>query len=1007
MPPFSARARALGLLCLLSPALLHAEERCAGSPFVNVTRPRSIEESAEVTVGPQIFDIAPHPRGFVLMANNYGLLTYDGGSWRLMPLGRSAVALSVAVTGDGRIFAGGSRTFGEVVEDPTGQLIYQPLEARIAPEDHDFSDVWQTLVAAEGVVYFRSRERLFVLRNGELRAILPKGGFSAAGLAGNILYVHDSAAGILAIESGRAAPVPGGERFTGILVTSIAEGPDGSLFVGTQDRGLFRFDPQRGEARAVGAAIAGLGASEILSVRRLSDGEIAVGTLRNGLFVLDAAGRMRFRMDRDSGLPDNAVLALKASDGSLWAGTSGGVAQLLMPNPVENYGAREGLPGLVESLIEHQGQIYAATSQGVFRLTCRDRGFEPIPSLRKQAFALVSAGTLLAATADGIYEIDGSEIRLVRPGMTRGFSRSKDSGRLWAATQTGVVALHRPGRQWTADSPLFAADPEAEKLMDVESTSVGEDQDGRLWISLVTGRLVSGLPVRRGSALELTEARTFGEEQGIAAGFAEVISLKDGIRIGTTAAVLRARGLMLTPDPTFIEALGAGRGAFRIKDARDGGYWVASSKRPLRLAREGLAGTPTIRRTALLRIPAGSRILDFLEVSDTEVWIGTDDGAFRYDPSREARTKSPALARVRRVRSNGADLYSGGPIDTLETALPHLAPLRFEVASTSLDDPSRNRFRYRLDGQDTEWSAWTPETRKDYTNLGPGAYRFRVETRDVYGRVGEEGGFSFIVLKPWYREPWAIALGIGLMGGLFSAALHLRTRALRNRQRELESIVAQKTAELREASFTDPLTGLRNRRYFAEVIEAEASLACRPGSSALHMFLVDLDHFKAVNDTYGHAAGDEVLRQTATRLKAATRTSDLIFRWGGEEFLIVARGAPDLPRSEIASRIEGMMGKEPFDIGDGKKLPRTCSVGFATFPFYADNPTTVPLDAVIELADLALYRAKQTGRNRAVGVSPQKGAPVPGDIWKNSVLENLEKAAVSVEVVEGPPVQDL
>jgi len=1003
----SARSRAIGLLCLVSPALLHAEERCAGSPFVNVTRPRAIEESADIAVGPQIFDVAPHPRGFVLMANNYGLLTYDGGSWRLLPLGRSAVALSVGVSADGRIFAGGSRTFGEVVEDPTGQLIYQSLEARVAPGDHDFSDVWQTLVSAESVVYFRSRERLFVLRNGDLSALEPKGGFTAAGLAKDILYVHDLAVGILAIEGARTVPVPGGERFKGVRVTAIAEGPEGSLLVGTQDQGLFRLDPRGGGAQPVGSGVAGLATSEILSVRRLSDGQIAVGTLRNGLFVLDASGRLRFRMDRDSGLPDNAVLTLQTSQGALWAGTNGGVAQLLTPNPVENYGAREGLPGLVESLAEHRGSIYAATSQGVFRFTCRDRAFEAIPSLRKQAFALLSAGTLLAATADGIYEIDGSTTRLVRAGLARGFSKSNDDGRIWAATQTGVVALRKASGHWIADSALVATDAEFERLTGVETTSVGEDGGERLWISFVTGRLISGLPVRRGASIELTNIRTYGEAQGIAAGFAEVIAVKDGIRIGTPAGVLRPQGLVLLPDPPFTEALGAGRGAFRIRNARDGGYWVASTKRPLRLVMEGLAGALTVRQTSLLRIPAGSRILDFAEVSDTEVWIGTDDGAFRYDPSREIRTKSPASARVRRVRTNATELFSGGPIDSLETALPHLAPLRFEVASTSLDDPSRNRFRYRLDGQDTDWSPWTAETRKDYTNLGAGAYRFRVETRDVYGRVGDEAGFSFVVLKPWYREPWAIALGIGVLGGLFYAALYLRTRALRKRQRELESIVDQKTAELREASFTDPLSGLRNRRYFAEVIEAEVSLACRPGSAALHLFLVDLDHFKQVNDTYGHAAGDEVLRQTAARLKAATRTSDLIFRWGGEEFLIVARGAPDLPRHEIASRIERMMGQEPFDLGEGRKLSRTCSVGFATFPFYPETPTSVPLDAVIELADLALYRAKQTGRNRAVGVSPQAGTEAPGEIWKNSVLENLEKAAVSVEVVEGPIIEDL
>ena len=135
------------------------------------------------------------------------------------------------------------------------------------------------------------------------------------------------------------------------------------------------------------------------------------------------------------------------------------------------------------------------------------------------------------------------------------------------------------------------------------------------------------------------------------------------------------------------------------------------------------------------------------------------------------------------------------------------------------------------------------------------------------------------------------------------------------------------------------------------------------------------------------------------------RTSDLIFRWGGEEFLIVARGVPELPRKEIANRIVRMFGQAPFGLGNGKSVAMSCSVGFATYPFYASSPDTVPLSAVIELADLSLYRAKQTGRNRAVGVTALVGPPIRGDIWKDKVLENLENSALSVEVLEGPPAQ--
>ena len=132
------------------------------------------------------------------------------------------------------------------------------------------------------------------------------------------------------------------------------------------------------------------------------------------------------------------------------------------------------------------------------------------------------------------------------------------------------------------------------------------------------------------------------------------------------------------------------------------------------------------------------------------------------------------------------------------------------------------------------------------------------------------------------------------------------------------------------------------------------------------------------------------------------RVSDLVFRWGGEEFLIVARGASDLPRREIANRIVRVLAQEPFRIGEGRKLVKTGSVGFATYPFYSNSPTSMSLDAVMELADLAMYRAKQTGRNRAVGVSPQDAVPPSGDFWRDKVLENLEEQAISVEVLEGP-----
>src|SRR5262249_4984684 len=125
-----------------------------------------------------------------------------------------------------------------------------------------------------------------------------------------------------------------------------------------------------------------------------------------------------------------------------------------------------------------------------------------------------------------------------------------------------------------------------------------------------------------------------------------------------------------------------------------------------------------------------------------------------------------------------------------------------------------------------------------------------------------------------------------------------------------------------------------------------------------------IDHFKAVNDQLGHAAGDCVLRQMRERLEQVFRSSDYVLRWGGEEFLAVTRGSPRRDAPEIAERLRVAIAERPFILDDGQPLPKTASIGFAAFPF-----DTLTWSQVVELADQALYRAKNDGRNRWAGTS--------------------------------------
>ena len=127
--------------------------------------------------------------------------------------------------------------------------------------------------------------------------------------------------------------------------------------------------------------------------------------------------------------------------------------------------------------------------------------------------------------------------------------------------------------------------------------------------------------------------------------------------------------------------------------------------------------------------------------------------------------------------------------------------------------------------------------------------------------------------------------------------------------------------------------------------------------------MVDLDHFKEVNDRHGHAAGDAVLVQMQERLREVFRESDYLIRWGGEEFLVLARATHRDDAKVVAERIRRAVADRDFILSDGTQLTKTCSIGFACFPFVPAEPRLLSWSEVVELADQGLYLVKRSGRN--------------------------------------------
>jgi diguanylate cyclase (GGDEF)-like protein len=197
------------------------------------------------------------------------------------------------------------------------------------------------------------------------------------------------------------------------------------------------------------------------------------------------------------------------------------------------------------------------------------------------------------------------------------------------------------------------------------------------------------------------------------------------------------------------------------------------------------------------------------------------------------------------------------------------------------------------------------------------------------------------------------------------------------KQWQLYEKLGQINRRLEEASMTDPLTGIGNRRSFLVTIQNDVAQTIRAYrrerdevARDLVFYLIDLDNFKEVNDSFGHDSGDRVLVETVRRIGSAIRDTDLLVRWGGEEFLIVSRRTNRREADALARRVLQAVKGEPYTVNSTHQIRRTCSIGWAAFPWLEDDVDTMGYEAVLTMADRALGQAKRAGKDQVVGMTP-------------------------------------
>lgn len=794
---------------ILSNNFANAQINADGVPFIKNYAPKSYQAD-EVN-----YCITRDYRGIVYIGNTENILEYDGHTWSKILVPNQKLILSLANGPDSSIYVGAVNDFGHLITDSHGKLVYESL-GKLINDSIVISRVWKIYTDSTNV-YFSTFEQIFVYNVLEEKIKIIEIPFEYnffSFLLNNKLYTGNFEKGLLTCKNGKYQIANGGQFFAEKDIFSMLPWSKDTIIVSTYE-GLTLYTPKSGEiikfetinSNTNNAFIK----TPIYSGIKIDDNHFGYATNGGGLFVINKKGEIITHLDKTSGIQNDKIISVflpNDSSGVIWLSLELGITNVNLNSKVRRFTSQPGLEDKIYFINQFDNDFYFSTPTGVSKLIEtkeKTPNFEPIEGISEITASLINFKTetgktiQLAGTIKDIYQIKNGKAKPLNIGTeTYSLLQSKTQpNQLYAATSRGIKRIRYINNRFKGDDGYLGLPKQHVNIM-------VEDKNGNVWSNTLSERQLIN---KDGELKELPE--NIKNKSGF------FFKLKDDVFYSTDEQVFKLN----YSNQNFEESSWLTKNYLKKEKSLKK---VIALNDTIALVNftinhKSISDLITFKNAEWSADTLSLRILPSMTIftayyNNDKVYIGSQEGLYIANLKRSKVYNNPFRTLIRAITIGTDSLYYKGGTNYFEefevgnshvlkaplAISYHLNNISFTYSASFYEKEEGLQYRSYLEGFDKQWSNWSKDISRTYTNLKEGDYRFQVEARNIYNSKSKIDSFVFSIDPPWYRSWWAILVYIVLVFLAVRVAISLYTRKLQEDKKRLERIVKERTAEILE-----------------------------------------------------------------------------------------------------------------------------------------------------------------------------------------------------------------